>query len=491
MTIPETPSDARTSTYGRLEIQSGKPLRFVEHEPPAAGIGAPSVEETEARTNARRVAATIKAYRAAAQALLAGKYADIRAYAPTHLRDPCATTVVYCTDGILIRYDAAEVDEPRVRSAAVAAPLAQIAPQFSDSLIHFTSDPASYDPGPGGIEFHLAKFDLGSGDQEPLGTMRLLMYVNSTTPAPHALLPPPHRPTPLVSVSNEVEILFSGIVLPSETHTAPQAIPNTQDFVARGTMTLQVGWRAIEVYPRFEPAYWNVEYASLWAETDLLAAAARRQSHEAQFTALDPNLGARKMFALLIAELEALLHGPEEPAHQFLKAHPALLSPTHIAAWSKLPFGDRVSDFVFREPGGEYLLVEIESPLRRLFRKDGQQRQELTHAFNQILDWRVYLESNLGDVRDRLGLSGISSNPKSMIVIGRTATLTEGDRLKLTTLQNQIPNLRILTYDDLIKHAKAVAENLFGPLGIMTSNGEIYFASPRPDASSTAQSTGN
>jgi hypothetical protein len=125
-------------------------------------------------------------------------------------------------------------------------------------------------------------------------------------------------------------------------------------------------------------------------------------------------------------------------------------------------------------------LVEIESPLRELFRKDGQQREELTHAWNQILDWRVYLENNLSAAREGLGLSAISTNPKSMIVIGRSSTLSEENRLKLTTLQNQIPNLRILTYDELISSAKAIAENLFGPLDVTTSNGEIYFAPSRP-----------
>src|SRR3954467_11247060 len=110
--------------------------------------------------------------------------------------------------------------------------------------------------------------------------------------------------------------------------------------------------------------------------------------------------------------------------------------------------------------------MEIESPLRKLFREDGQQRQELTRAWNQILDWRGFLQNNLEAVRTKLGLKGISTNPKSLIVIGRSSTLAEEDRLKLTTLQNGIPNLRILTYDDLIKSAKAVAEKLFGPLDI-------------------------
>jgi hypothetical protein len=66
----------------------------------------------------------------------------------------------------------------------------------------------------------------------------------------------------------------------------------------------------------------------------------------------------------VLEELESLLAGPEEPAHQFLKVHTELISPTHDAMWSKKAFGDTVSDFVFREPPDDYLLVEIEAPHR-------------------------------------------------------------------------------------------------------------------------------
>lgn len=475
------PSSSNEGKRGTIEILPGKPLRFVEKVPSDVATGASDIENTEARSNAQIVGATIKAYREAAKALLTGRYTDIFEYVPSHLREPCNTTVLCCNDGILIRYDAADVDQPKVRSITVDAALEEIAPQFSDSIIHFPSNPASYDPGPGVIEFHLEKFDLASGElKQSIGTMRPLIYVSSTTPDTQALLPPPHRPMPLISMTNELEVNLSGVVLPTEDEPTPQVVAKSLEFLTRGTMALQVGWRAIEVYPPFDSAYWKPEYASIWAELDLLAAVARDRLRDEQFTALDPNLGARKRFARLFSELDTLLNGPEEPVHQFLKANPDLLSPTHLKCWSKLPFGDRFSDFVFREPGGDYLLVEIESPLRELFRKDGQQRQELTHAFNQIMDWRVYLENNLSTVREGLGLSGISSNPKSLIVIGRSSTLSEENRLKLTTLQNQIPNLRIFTYDDLIKSAKAVAENLFGPLNITTTNGEIYFATSSP-----------
>jgi hypothetical protein len=274
---------------------------------------------------------------------------------------------------------------------------------------------------------------------------------------------------------------MSGVVVPADPKSAGN-IDTTRDFLAQGTIKLQVGWQALEVYPAFQPEYWKPEFAALWAESDLLAAVARRQFSHAQLVAIDPNVSARRAFKAILDELVQLLSGPEEPAHQFLKQHPEILSPTHTAAWSKLPLGNRVTDFVFREPSNDYVLVEIESPLRELFRKDGQQRQELTHAFNQVIDWRIFIENNLQKVQEEIGLLGISSNPRSLIVIGRSADLTEEDRRKLSTLQGQIPRLRILTYDDLIQSSKAMAENLFGPLDITGQNLEIFYPPPNRGA---------
>lgn len=236
------------------------------------------------------------------------------------------------------------------------------------------------------------------------------------------------------------------------------------------------------MYPTFQPDYWKPEFAPAWAETDLLAAVARRQIAETQLATIDPNVAARRAFKSVLEELARLLEGPEEPAHQFLKQHPEILCPANTASWSKLPLGGHVTDFVFREPANEYLLVEIESPLRGLFRRDGQQREELTHAFNQITDWRIFIEDNLHHVQEDLGLVGISSNPRSLLVIGRSAALSDDDRRKLATLQSQIPRLRILTYDELIQSSRAVAENLFGPLDIAGHNLEIYYPPTRSGA---------
>src|SRR5205814_431555 len=91
-------------------------------------------------------------------------------------------------------------------------------------------------------------------------------------------------------------------------------------------------------------------------------------------------------------------------------------------------------DFLFREPTGDYLLVEIERSTLPLFRADGQQSSELTHALDQITNWKRYLEDNLRTVQDELGLQGISTSPMSLVVIGRSSSLTAGNRGKLITM---------------------------------------------------------
>lgn len=476
MTKDQVPQDQDSSgsakqKRGRLEVRNGQPLAFVEN--PKAAENAPE-PPPELREAASQVTATLKAYRDAAKTLLSGKYSDLREFAPSHLREPCDITAICCKNGIIVRYDLGTEGATKVRGGAIDGTLTELAPKFSDSLIHFPLDRESYDPGTDGITLEMAKVNLETGAMEPISANRFVILGSLQSDPGIYIPPPPSRPPCLVSCTNELHLVMSGVVVPSDPKSAGN-IDKTREFLAKGTIKLRVGWQALEVYPAFQAEYWKPEFASLWAETDLLAAVARRQFADTQLAAIDPNVPARRAFKTVLDELARLLDGPEEPAHQFLKKHPEIISPTNTAAWSKLPLGNHVTDFVFREPSNDYLLVEIESPLREVFRRDGQQREELTHAFNQIIDWRIFIEDNLRKAQEEMGLVGISSNPRSLIVIGRSAALTDGDHRKLATLQSQIPRLRILTYDELIQSSKAMAENLFGPLDITGENVEIFY----------------
>jgi hypothetical protein len=145
--------------------------------------------------------------------------------------------------------------------------------------------------------------------------------------------------------------------------------------------------------------------------------------------------------------------------------------------WPKLQLGATVTDFVFCDATQDYLLVELERSTLPLFRQDGHPTADLTHAQGQILDWKRYLEDNLQTVQRELGLAGITPNPNGLLVIGRSHTLHPRDRRKLQTMANESPKLRVMTYDDLYENAKAVFENLLGPLWDPGGATQIYYPS--------------
>jgi hypothetical protein len=448
-----------------LTGQPGQPLQFTD-EAELATAERPS-------PLCRAVARTIRAYHKAGRELLEGKYASAKAFAPPHLRSPCEIFVICCPDGVIVRYDRAAQETPKTRWTDSPESLVEAAPKFSEQVIHFPQDAATYVPSAPGPGLVLTVTDA-DGRATEHARLHPVIYASAALPPDFKMSAPPARPPALVSLHKELQLHLAGVVLPA--NTPAKAIPPPVDhFVAHGVAPLAVGWEAIEVYPLLDEKYWKPEYALLWAEQDLLVAIAQANAMMANLHRLDGRAAAREQHAKVIEEFEALLTGPEEPAHEFLKAHPMLLCPTHDAVWSKLPFGEHVSDFVFREPQDDYLLVEIEAPYRELFRKDGQQRQELTHAINQIQDWLQYIQDNKTAVKEKLGLVGISTTPRTLVVIGRNAGLSEENRRKLVVIQGQTPKLQILTYDEIILRARANLERLFGPLSMRARGLKLYF----------------
>ncbi len=87
------------------------------------------------------MASTFGAYRKAAAELLSGKYAAFKSLAPTHLREACNIFVLECSDGVLVRWDACpDSGIPKVGAGTTALSLSEVAPQFSEQLIHFPFD---------------------------------------------------------------------------------------------------------------------------------------------------------------------------------------------------------------------------------------------------------------------------------------------------------------------------------------------------------------
>jgi hypothetical protein len=468
LTQDGSPDDLPRRRQGQLQVEVGQPLRFNE-EAQSTEILEPSSDETTA------LILTFRAYRRAAKQLLEGRYAQARASAPVHLREPCDITILKCSDGIIVRYDRAASDAPKVRAATVKFTLEEFAPKLTEGLLHFPKDPRNFVPADDGPTMEWNKVDMASGAVETFATMRPRIFGSTALPPGFCLPAPPARPPCLISFTNEFDVTLGGVILPHESDPPRMGSTDGTQFAARSRLSLPAAWCAIEVYPPLDDGYWKPDYAPLWAELDLQGALVQRNLQDAHFQALDSRGATRTKYAALLTEFEQLLHGPEEPVHQFLKSHPELLSPTHEVCWSKLKFGDYVSDFVIREPTNEYELVEIEAPLRPLFRKDGHPRQELNHAIGQIRDWVQFIASNRERVERELGLQGISVSPRMLVVIGRSTDLTPELREKLVAIQASTPKLRVLTYDDVLVLARASLERVLGPLDFTGQNAEFYF----------------
>ena len=115
---------------GTVEIRPGKPL-FFSNEEDVPGL-------TDQVNN---VGAALKAYRRAAAELLQGKYSHLSSIAPTNLRQAGNIFVAHCSDGIFVRYDDSEGEQPKVRVAELDDTLANVALQFSEQVIYLDKDP--------------------------------------------------------------------------------------------------------------------------------------------------------------------------------------------------------------------------------------------------------------------------------------------------------------------------------------------------------------
>jgi hypothetical protein len=467
-------SDPNKLKAGIVRIQPGVPIILTEI-PDAAPIelGQPEVQ--------REIGKTLKAYLTAAKEMLEGRYKHLQEFAPPHMTSACRPIAFVFPEGIVVRYDRVANSELKILvgtphtlslddGSNLKVSLTDGVPALSEYFLHCANDPSTYDPGDRVLRITLSARANTTGEEREIAHQKIIAVAPLPPIGPRTSGSDNLRPVPFVSVRNDFELMME---IEVERHLEGPR----RRFLLRNQFRLPVGWEAIDVFPPYRAEIWKPEVAAAWAECDLLAAVVQRNVRESQLRSIDPNSAARKKFAQLISEYENLLSGNEEPLHQFIRASPGLLCPTHYRVWSKLPFGKRVTDFVFREPSGEYLLVEIEKPSHPLFRNDGQQREELTHAIDQITDWRRYIEDNLRTVQDELGLDGISSNPSCMIVIGRSASLDEVGKRKLVALQNTMPKLKIITYDDLIANAKAAVENILGPLWDAGPGVEVYLLS--------------
>ena len=454
---------------GLLKFESANPMALVELNEESSMVWTPEQDAA-----AKAVLHAIKNYIKTTEALANGKYSHLRGSIPEYMANPGNLLVSICTDGVVIRYEKKTEAERKSAVTVIPQGIAEVAAMLSQNLVHIESAEA---PPPlnenFGVDIKLTLHSPSEGVSRDIVATRIWFQTKLSTPQQAISLGA--KPYCLLSVRNQLDLELHGVVGTESDGTTP-----VQPFIARTSIRLIAGWECIEVFPGFKLDAWSVDFAPLWAEHDVLGAALIAQTKDAQLSALDPRASTRRQYATLLADFKALLDSNperEQVLQAFLQNNPIILCPTHVRMWPKLPLGATITDFVFRDAIQEYILVELERSTLQLFRQDGHATADLTHAHGQIVDWKRYLADNLQTVQRELGLDGITPNPHGLLVIGRSQSLLPRDRRKLQAMTSESPKLRIMTYDDVYENAKAVFENLLGPMWDTGGNTQIYYPS--------------
>ncbi|MFL4358880.1 Shedu anti-phage system protein SduA domain-containing protein [Streptococcus uberis] len=163
-----------------------------------------------------------------------------------------------------------------------------------------------------------------------------------------------------------------------------------------------------------------------------------------------------------IDELEKILNADrrnENDIQRCISKYAVLFGTEYIKVIPKFKFGsDYETDYVLQKNDGLYEVVELEASTHKLFTKNGNPSSHLIHAEQQIFDWFEWLERNNPYIRENLN---DLYSPTAFIVIGRTKDLSETDIKKLRRRNIILKNyVKILTYDDLLKRARALLDLL-------------------------------
>jgi hypothetical protein len=220
----------------------------------------------------------------------------------------------------------------------------------------------------------------------------------------------------------------------------PRNVDEGRAFQVRKEFILPLYWDAISIFPWVRPAIWRELNFRQIAERHFFETAFQATKREYLWLQQSSQARLREYYKSIVDEFDNILAKPdtkEEHLQQFLTRFPEVISPGYKRAIPKQALGPHVTDFIIEERAGEYLLVELESPQRRLFNRSGHEAADLTTARGQIHDWIRYIQDNKSTVERELKLNGISANPRSLVVIGRSNKLSKENRRKLQASSSQ------------------------------------------------------
>jgi Domain of unknown function (DUF4263) len=397
----------------------------------------------------------------------------LRKSLPPHFHSFARAFIAITEDGIAIRFEPLkDATQNEVIVTSFRMKLAHLLPLLSVGLVQVSQD-GQIEPPPEGLTPPTISLGVYKPTGEQVNALvngaEFLMTFNM--PSAKTAIGSSAACPPIPQIRNLFEIGLEGLELYDQSKTDGGG----RNFYIRSKFSFPLFWTSIAAYPWADYKEWRKADFTNWAERHFYEIAFGVASQEYSWANQTSQSKLREYYKTTLEKLDLLLanqDSQEEDFQKLLSMHPELLVPGYKKVLPKLAFGAHITDFVIEDATGNYLLVELESPIQPLFVKTGHPSSKLTHAKGQVDDWIRYIQDNKSTVERELGLHGISAQPSALVVIGRSALLSEQHRRKL---QVDSSKTEVLTYDDLRARFVKTIENLIGILSHVGQNYEVAY----------------
>jgi hypothetical protein len=182
------------------------------------------------------------------------------------MRTKCHCWAVICEDGLVLRWDRTDDDEPKVRLVfdwdGRRPTVTWVAPRLSEGVLYCSPDPASFALPEEGPRIQMGVVDPATGQMTPFVDVFVVAVAPWGTSTEQADVT---RPMPIASIANDFTVQMLGEMIDQ-----PASGRTDRQFLIKGQFELPVGWRMLEVFPPYPGELWRPELAAAWAELDLL-----------------------------------------------------------------------------------------------------------------------------------------------------------------------------------------------------------------------------
>lgn len=142
----------------------------------------------------------------------------------------------------------------------------------------------------------------------------------------------------------------------------------------------------------------------------------------------------------------------ERKIHRYINEHRNILLPSFSRCYYEhiLYLGEdqRKADFILeREDGLPPILIELENPTHKVFRKDGEPTYQTNHAKNQIAEWIQFIDQD--SQRNASGEFSFLTGPKQRLVV-----LGRGLEHREKLINTKFSDTTIWTYELFLAQAK-------------------------------------